>query len=257
MHIFVFSKTPNSILDYTVDWTEWLGTDTISSSSWTFPAGITKVSDSTTTTSTTVWVSGGTSGLNYDLKNIITTVGGRTEVRVITLLVRNASNVRYLIPQLRLIIGDIDSSSYRYLDDWLEISLLLSVKTIGGKWMNNKYLVDTSDQVTRNPNSTFLLPEPPTIQYQDEKAILLMAAIITLEGSLENSAWDFASWRDNEISYSNLESARSRDAILTRLWNELTGVIKPPTKRLAEAKKGDLPGYKPLEGNKFEIGDMT
>jgi hypothetical protein len=78
-----FSKDPNAILDYAIDWSAWLGTDTIASSTWTVPTGITKVSDTNTTTKTTIWLSGGTAGQVYTLTNRIVTTGVRTEDRSI------------------------------------------------------------------------------------------------------------------------------------------------------------------------------
>jgi hypothetical protein len=84
-----FTKDPDAILDYTFDWSEWLGTDTISTSTFTLTSGITKDSDSKTTTTTTIWLSGGTSGSTYLVTNRIVTVGGRTEDRSIMIEVRS------------------------------------------------------------------------------------------------------------------------------------------------------------------------
>jgi len=90
----VFDKDPSAVLDYQIDWTDWLaltppGTaDTISTSTWTVPTGITKASDSKTTVKTTVWVSGGTAGQQYELVNRIVTVAGRTAERTIVIWCR-------------------------------------------------------------------------------------------------------------------------------------------------------------------------
>lgn len=72
------NKDPDETLDYLIDWSVRVGTDTISTSTWIVPAGITKTQDSKTTTSTTIWLSSGTLGQNYVLVNHIVTVGGRT-----------------------------------------------------------------------------------------------------------------------------------------------------------------------------------
>jgi hypothetical protein len=84
-----FTKDPDAILDYTFDWSEWLGTDTISTSAFTLTSGLTKDSDSKTTTTTTIWLSGGTSGSTYLVTNRIVTAGGRTEDRSIMIEVRS------------------------------------------------------------------------------------------------------------------------------------------------------------------------
>ena len=83
--IGVFPKDPDSIEPYTVDWGTlgWLGSDTIASSTWTVPAGITEVSASSTTTVATILLSGGTSGASYSLVNEITTAAGLKDNRTI------------------------------------------------------------------------------------------------------------------------------------------------------------------------------
>lgn len=81
------TKDPNAVLDYTLDWSDWLGTDTIAASTWTVDAGLTKDSDSFTPTTTTVWLSGGTAGAVYEALNRIVTAGARTEDRVLILRV--------------------------------------------------------------------------------------------------------------------------------------------------------------------------
>lgn len=82
-----FTKDPSAVLDYAVDWATWLDEDTISASTWTVPAGITKDSDTFTTTTATVWLSGGTAGSHYTLTNRIVTTGGRTDERSIIIAV--------------------------------------------------------------------------------------------------------------------------------------------------------------------------
>jgi hypothetical protein len=82
-----FQKRAGSTLDYKVDWATWLSTDTISTSSWTVPTGLTKASESNTTTSATVWVSGGTIGTTYEIINTIITAAGRTDYRTVTITI--------------------------------------------------------------------------------------------------------------------------------------------------------------------------
>lgn len=82
----IFRKDSGSVEDYTVVWDvisqkhEGIndGADAITSSSWTVPAGITKDSDSYSSTYTTIWLSGGTSGNSYEVTNTVTTQKGRT-----------------------------------------------------------------------------------------------------------------------------------------------------------------------------------
>jgi len=76
---------PNAILDYSVDWSDWLGSDTIASVTWTVPTGIVKASQAETTTTATAWISGGTAGTEYAVACKIVTAGGRTDERTIIL----------------------------------------------------------------------------------------------------------------------------------------------------------------------------
>lgn len=87
--MFSVTKDPNAVLDYSIDWTVWLGSDTISTSAWTVPSGLTKDSDSKTTLITTAWLSGGTAGTDYIVTNRIVTAAGRTEDRSIAVYVRD------------------------------------------------------------------------------------------------------------------------------------------------------------------------
>ena len=82
-----FTKDPNAVLDYSVDWTRWLAGDQIAASEWIIPSGLTKMADSKTSTSATVWLSGGTAGQWYIVTNRITTAAGRTEDRSFTIRV--------------------------------------------------------------------------------------------------------------------------------------------------------------------------
>lgn len=82
-------KDPDDVLDYQVDWSGRLPTgDTISTSTWIVPAGLTKDSDSTSTKTTTIWLSGGTAGSTYSVTNRVVTTGGRTMDASVTLRLR-------------------------------------------------------------------------------------------------------------------------------------------------------------------------
>ena len=79
-----FEKDPDAVMDYEIDWSLWLGTDTIVASTWTIDDGITEHASTTfDTTSTTLWLSGGTVGTTYNAINHITTQSGREEDQTI------------------------------------------------------------------------------------------------------------------------------------------------------------------------------
>lgn len=78
---FRVNKDPYALLPYVVDWSLWLVTgDTIATSTWIVPSGLTVVLTTHTSTSATVWLSGGTAGLTYACINQIVTAGGLQEM---------------------------------------------------------------------------------------------------------------------------------------------------------------------------------
>lgn len=81
------NKDPDAILDYRINWQDWLGPDTIETSEWIADAGLTVVFSSNTIHVTTVWLSGGVAGNRYKVVNRITTAMGRTDDRTLNVQV--------------------------------------------------------------------------------------------------------------------------------------------------------------------------
>jgi hypothetical protein len=81
-------KDKDEVLDYTIDWSARLATDTIATSTWFLDTGITATMDSFDTTSTTIWLQGGTDGVKYLCLNRVTTSGGRTMDQTVALKVK-------------------------------------------------------------------------------------------------------------------------------------------------------------------------
>lgn len=81
-------KDPDEVLDYNIDWSGRLGIDTILTSTWFPPVGITDEEEESTTTLTTIWLSGGTVGTTYAFLNRITTAGGRTMDQTVNLKIK-------------------------------------------------------------------------------------------------------------------------------------------------------------------------
>jgi hypothetical protein len=85
-----YIKDPDAVLDYGFDWSEWLQSgETVASASWTVPTGITKNSQTNSTTVSLAWLSGGTAGTNYNVSCKITTSESRIDERTMTIIVRN------------------------------------------------------------------------------------------------------------------------------------------------------------------------
>ncbi len=81
MSIRTFTKDPDSILDYTIDFSLWLNGDTLSTATWTVQAGLTNVLSTKTNTAALIWLSGGSLATTYSVSVRIVTVGGRTDDR--------------------------------------------------------------------------------------------------------------------------------------------------------------------------------
>lgn len=88
-----FVKDPDADLDYAIDWTDWLGTDTIANSTWAAASnsGIEVANDSVDPAGhvCTVWLSGGTVGTTpYRVTNQITTAAGRIDERSLLITIQ-------------------------------------------------------------------------------------------------------------------------------------------------------------------------
>ena len=77
-------KDPSAVLDYAFDWSGWLAAaETITDHTITADTGITVDSSTEDAGKVTVWLSGGTAGINYKVACKITTSAGRTDERTI------------------------------------------------------------------------------------------------------------------------------------------------------------------------------
>lgn len=92
----MFNKEPQEVKTFTIDWSDWLGALTISTSTWSIPSGITNDADSNTANTTLITLSGGTWGETYELSNTITASNGEVETR--WLIVRIQRSVSYCTP---------------------------------------------------------------------------------------------------------------------------------------------------------------
>jgi hypothetical protein len=85
MDCAAFEKDSGAELDYAIDWSKWLVSDTISSSEWSVPTGLQSNNSSFTDLGTVVWLEGGTVGELYKVTNTIVTVDGRRDERTLTI----------------------------------------------------------------------------------------------------------------------------------------------------------------------------
>lgn len=77
-------KDPSAVLDYVFDWTDWLAAgETITDHTITADTGITVDSSAESDGKVTVWLSGGTAGINYKVACLVETSAGRTDERTL------------------------------------------------------------------------------------------------------------------------------------------------------------------------------
>lgn len=84
----VLLKNPGDSIDYTMTWDN-IGAATVSSVTHSVPTGLTIVSESNTSTTSTVRVSGAINGNTYTVNGTATLSTGRTLVRTFPLRVIN------------------------------------------------------------------------------------------------------------------------------------------------------------------------
>lgn len=149
-----------------------------------------------------------------------------------------ATDIDYLIPALRYYLGDQDT--LRYSTDTLRQAIIFSVRALMRRW-SDRYTIDSDGNVTRTTAITFNSTSPPAIQYRDEPPIIIQAAIFIKSGSLQDSSWQVASWRDDEIAVSNIQADRSRRSGLEFDTELLETYFKM---RLYAGKRQRLPGFR-------------
>jgi len=88
------AKSPGERLDYTINWAQAIGTDVVSTSTWTITgsdSSLTTDANSNTGSTTTIWLLGGSPNGTYTVTNTMTTAGGRIYVQAVNIKVVNAS----------------------------------------------------------------------------------------------------------------------------------------------------------------------
>lgn len=159
-----------------------------------------------------------------------------------TTLISGTTNIDYLITALRLHLND-ETEPYTFTDTVLRTRLVYAVKALMPRW-NNKYLInEDTNYVERNPHVTYLFADPPLVQHQDERPIVLQASIDVKNSLIYTSSWNIGSWKDDEVSYSNIEGSKSVNESLNRDIEELKALLPDARKRLAQPSKQSLPGF--------------
>lgn len=168
------------------------------------------------------------------------------------------TNIDYLIEDVRLYIGDVDS--VRFSDSLMRGALIGGVKMLQRRWQN-RYLVFTNDfivspvpadiivpagqfyvalpegyaliasgyaehDVFRNPYHTFAGADTAPISQEDEYIITLAATVILGRSLMVGSSATFVNWSDGDYSFSNVTSANMLRSIFTDAFAELNALFK-------------------------------
>jgi len=166
----------------------------------------------------------------------------------------STTDLDFLVPALRMHLGDI-TEPYAYDEGLLKFSLLEGIKMLMARWNYRYSVVYDQDlnhwSVTRNNDDVFQFSEPPVIQYCDERPIVLAAAILLKTGTVYTSGADAVSWKDDEISFSNVAGAELKSKSLLSDLDELNKLVPERRQRLARPTKQSLLGFR-NPPNEFE-----
>lgn len=149
----VYRQDANELLDYTFNWSPSLGAgETIVSSDWTIPSGITAGISSFNDTTTTQWLSGGTQGTEYTITNNIVTSAAREFERSFGVLIITSSSV--VVPSTPTAVSALDliTSSMRLA------GILAAGETPDGQDANDALVVlnDYVDELRTQRLSVFI-----------------------------------------------------------------------------------------------------
>lgn len=182
------------------------------------------------------------------------------------------SNVDYLIPDIRVRIGDIDKTAFS--DKIVRTALISGIKFLQNKWQRRyQVYADTMlinpqptngttpagyiyaalpdgynyipsglnvNDVFRNPTITFADVSTSIIVQEDEYPITLAAVLFLRENLLSSNQQTFVNWSDGEYSYSNVAASNVMRGLSASTLDELNAYFKI---RRGAPKRGDFTNY--------------
>jgi len=191
------------------------------------------------------------------------------------MIITYAINIDYLIPDVRLRIGDLNAD--RFTDPIIRSSLLAGVKMLQRRW-KSRYMVFYDEMlvspvpsdvtvpagyvyakvtqgygfipsglhlndVFRNPYHTFADPGSQVFSQEDEEPILLAASLVLRASQISSSASIFQNWSDGEYSFSNIASSVIMDKMYQANLKELDLYFK---RRLADPLRQGFAEFIPI-----------
>ena len=168
-------------------------------------------------------------------------------------MITTETNLDYLIEAVRLRLGDLEGTAYS--DAHMRTSLSAAIKFLMGRWKSKYQIVSDTTYIAgeapegfaaantvdgvgaipsglslgsafRNPFLEFTQAYPPTLEQDDEDAVVLAAAYLVYLGKLTGSSSSYYTWSTEDIRYSNVEAARSTRMAMDLLKEELDILFK-------------------------------
>lgn len=164
-----FVKLAAEKLDFQIDYADFLGTDTISTSNWAVPSGIAQATPapSNNSTTATIWLSGGTADNEYSVVNTMVSAGSRTAVRTLRIKVippAVSSTSLITIDYLKSVMGRAVSAPNEDIENGLLESVVeaasAEIKRITGR---NFISADYIERLWPESQSGILLKEFPLV----------------------------------------------------------------------------------------------
>lgn len=236
--VYETEKDPDSILSWDVNWasedgtndgstndTGWLQGDTLVSSTWSVPAGITKVSDTFTTKTSKVVLSGGAADAIYVCTNHITTAAGLAEDRILI--------VRMLPAQSAAIISTTAYATTAEADAVLGFSSKWAVATASQKANALKWARVYFDDVY--DTSLFDQDDPP--------AVVKEANSILADEHLKKDLWSYqdpddAAVTSSSVSAGAVSTSKSYDTGRKSKWKDPFPYVTALVMSVCSIKKG-------------------
>jgi hypothetical protein len=209
----MFIKDPNETLNYILDFTSELAQDTISTSTWVVPSGITQSGSATIVGRTTqIVLRGGTTGAKYKLVNTIVTAGGNTIEKFFYIYVVESYSEIVDLEKVENLTGidaaDIKIDLVEYVDEYVRSILnrdfhgeqtdtqVIDIENLNDfivgydgvrDFVLRRYPVVSVQSVSLNPDpDSITIPATPTILTVGvDYFVNLGAGVITLSDDLE------------------------------------------------------------------------
>lgn len=235
--VYEATKQPGSRLSYVINWasndgtndgtdadTGWLQGDTISTSSWTIPAPLQKISDTNTAITTKVIIDGGEADKIYVCYNDVVTAAGLEERRTLILRINPAQSLPIITTTAYVTSAEADVI-LAFSSNWAQATA--SQKDNALRWARI-YFDDVYD-------TSLVDPDAPD-------ALVKQANAIFADAHLQKDLWSYQSddyaISSKSVSAGGVSSSKSYDTSRKTKWNDPFPHITALLSGVCDIKKG-------------------